>query len=342
MASTFSRGRPSPPRVSLLHISFLRRRVRCRGRLYPPGSGGSGECAAGIGPLFGGSEALGVLPDVGRYAEGTLVYVHQVEARGAAGTESVRDRTGGRDDEAVDSPLDGVNGVQVVMAAEDQLGTEVGEGVEGLLGVGEPVATRELAPYGVVVDHDYTGGVGGGVPEGLPYVLDVCSPDVPDHAEVPEAPGDRTARDAVGRIEARNHHPRHLQGRAQVLGDVPGVSRVLELVCLFPEQAAQVARHGPEPADVVVAGDDDVGSDLLDGVEVFAGLRELLLRAALCEIARDRDRIRVDLDDKLSQGVQPLGGGGSPEVEVREVQHRGHGDGFYPTGPERETRPAQS
>src|SRR3712207_3136529 len=123
---------------------------------------------------------------------------------------------------------------------------------------------RELSPYGVVVDHDDSGVVGGGIFEGFPCALDIRVLDVPDHAEVPKAPGDRAARDAVGRVEARYDHTRHLQGRAEILGDVPGVPGVLEVVSLLAEQAADVAGHGPEPADVVVAGDDDVGRDLPD------------------------------------------------------------------------------
>src|SRR5919199_4482674 len=173
-------------------------------RLYRPGSGGSGYRAAGGGPLIGGDEAPGILPGVGRYAECVLVYIHQVEARGAPGPKAVRDRPGCRDDEAVDTPLDVVDGLQVIMAAEDQLGAQRREGVEGLLGVGEPVAARELAPYGVVVDHDDAGGVGGSLLEDFPYAFDVLSLDVSDHAEVPKAPGDRAAGDAVGSVEARD------------------------------------------------------------------------------------------------------------------------------------------
>src|SRR5919202_2314352 len=270
-------------------------------RLYRPGSGGSGDRAAGEGPLIGGDEAPGILPGVGRYAEGVLVYIHQVEARGAPGPKAVRDRPGCRDDEAVDTPLDVVDGLQVIMAAEDQLGAQRREGVEGLLGVGEPVAARELAPYGVVVDHDDAGGVRGGLREDFSQALDIRVLYVPDHAEIPEAPGDRATRDTVGRVEARDDRPLYLQGRAQVAGDVPRVPGVFEVVGLLPEQAAHVAGHGPEPADVVVAGDDDVGCDLRDLVQVFAGPHELLLRAPLGEVARDRDRVRRYLGDKLPQ-----------------------------------------
>src|SRR3712207_2645642 len=163
------------------------------------------------------------MPGVGGYVEGALVYGDHVEARGAPGAEAVRDRPRGRDDEAVDAPLDVVDGLQVVVAAEDKLGTEVGEGVEGLLGVGETVAARELAPYGVVVDHDDAGSVGGGALEGSLHALDIRVLDVPDHTEIPKAPGDRASRDAVGRVEARYDRTRHLQGGAEVIGDVPGV-----------------------------------------------------------------------------------------------------------------------
>src|SRR5919107_1235965 len=153
MASTFSRGRPSPPRVSLLHMwsAILLGGVRCRGRLYRPGSGGSGDRAAGVGSLFCGGKAVAALPGVRRYAEGALVYGNQVEARGAPWADAGRDRPRGRDDQAVDAPLDVVDGLQVVVAAEDELGTELGEGVEGGLGGCGPAAPRERAPYGGVV-----------------------------------------------------------------------------------------------------------------------------------------------------------------------------------------------
>ena len=59
---------------------------------------------------------------------------------GASGADAVRDGARGRDYETVFAPLDGVDGVLVVVAAEDQLRAEVGEGVEGLLRIGEAVA----------------------------------------------------------------------------------------------------------------------------------------------------------------------------------------------------------
>src|ERR671916_520302 len=122
----------------------------------------------------------------------------------------------------------------------------------------------------------------------------------PWRPEGSEAPGDRASGDAVGRVDASYDGPPHLQGRAQVLGDVPLVPGVLELVGLLAEEAAHVAGHGPEPADVVVAGDDDAGCLLLDPVQVLARLRELLPGAPLREIPGDRDRVRRELDDKLS------------------------------------------
>ena len=119
--------------------------------------------------------------------------------------------------EAARAPLDGVDGVLMVVAAEDQLRTEVGEGVEGLLGVGEPVAARELAPYGVVVDHHDAGGVGGGVLEGLPHAHHVSVFDLPYNPEVPEAAGDRTPRYAVGRVHAGDDQPRYLQRGTEIV-----------------------------------------------------------------------------------------------------------------------------
>ena len=103
---------------------------------------------------------------------------------------------------------------------------------------------------------------------------------------------------------------------------------------LLAEQAAHVAPHGPEPADVVVAGDDDVGCDLPDLIQVPAGLHELLLRATLRQVAGDGYGVRLQLGYEFLQGVQPLGGSRPPEVQVRDVQYPGHGR-FYPNGPTR-------
>src|ERR687898_3152693 len=292
--------------------------------------------------LVGGDEAFGVLPRVGGYAEVALIYIHQVKARDASGAEAIRDRARRRDHEPVDAPLDGVDGLQVVVAAENELGAELGEGVEGGLRVGETVAARELAPYRVVVDHDDSGGVGGGALEGLPHALDVRMLDVPDHAEILEAFGDGAPRDTVGSIQARDHRPRHLQGGGQILADELDVAGVLELVGLLAEEAAHVAPHGPEPADVVVAGDDDVGRDLPDPVQVAAGLLELPLGATLREVARDGDGVGLQLGDEFQQGLQPRGGSRAPKVEVRGVQYRGHHDGFYPNGSYPKTRRAHS
>ena len=77
---------------------------------------------------------------MGRYVDLVVFYLDHVEARCASRTDTVRDGPRGRDDQTVDAPLDGVDGVLVVVPAENQLGTEVGEGVEGLLRIGEAVA----------------------------------------------------------------------------------------------------------------------------------------------------------------------------------------------------------
>src|SRR5215208_5542095 len=99
---------------------------------------------------------------MGCYVELVVFYLDHVEAGGAPRADAVGDGSGGRDYEAVRAALDGVYGVQVVVAAEDQPRAEVGEGGEGLLRVGEAVAAGGLAPYGgVVKQHDAgRGGVG--------------------------------------------------------------------------------------------------------------------------------------------------------------------------------------
>ena len=77
---------------------------------------------------------------MGRYVDLVVYYLDDVEARCASGTDTVRDGPRGGDDQTVGAPLDSMDGVQVVVPAEDQLGTEVGEGVEGLFRIGETVA----------------------------------------------------------------------------------------------------------------------------------------------------------------------------------------------------------
>src|SRR5918993_428616 len=64
-----------------------------------------------------------------------------------------------------------------------------------------------------------------------------------------------TMRAASAEALVKISRPRHLQGRAQILRDVPGVPGVLEVVGLLAEQPAHVAGYRPEPANVVVAGD---------------------------------------------------------------------------------------
>ena len=120
-----------------------------------------------------------------------------------------------------------MHGLQVVVAAEDELGAQRCEGVEGLRRVGEAVASGELAPDGVVVDHDHAGGVGGGGVEGGPGQLDVGVLDVPDHAEVPEASRYRAPRYAVGRVQAGDDRPRNLERAAEILRDEPLVPEYL-------------------------------------------------------------------------------------------------------------------
>ena len=100
---------------------------------------------------------------------------------------------------------------------------------------------------------------------------------------------------------------------------------------------AEVAGHGSEPADVVVAGDHDVGRNVAQPVEVIAGPRELPLRAALCEVAGDGDGVRLRPGDELPEAIQPLLGGRAAKVQVRDVRYGGHKAGFYPKGPDRKT-----
>ena len=77
---------------------------------------------------------------MGSYVDLVVFYLDDVEARCASGTDPVRDGPRGRDDQTVGTPLDGVDGVLVIVPAQDQLGTEIGEDVEGLLRIGEAVA----------------------------------------------------------------------------------------------------------------------------------------------------------------------------------------------------------
>src|SRR5215207_2890730 len=343
MASTFSRGSPSPPRVSLLHIwIFPSVRVGGVAADYTVGVGSSlprGR-AARESAVFRGYEARVLAPGVGRYMHLVVLYLHDVEARRPSLADAVGDGARGRDDQAARPPLDGVDGILVVVPAQDQLSTQVGEGVQGLLRVGEAVAARQLAPYGVVVDHDDAGGVGGGVRERLPHAHYVRVLDLTDNAEVSEAARDRTARDAVGGVHAGDDRARYFERRAQLVRDVPRVPGILEPVGLLPEEPgeAEVACYGPQPADVVVARDHHAGSRLFEGIQVGAGVRELPVRTALGKVAGDGYRVRPVLLDELQEGVEALGDSGPPEVQIRNVHERGHEKRFYPNTPVRQTR----
>src|SRR5918997_273149 len=307
-------------------------------------SGLPGGGAPGKGAVFGGYEARSLAPGVGRYVDLVVFYFDHVEAGGAAGADAVGDGPRGGDYEAVHALLDGVYGVLVVVAAEDQLRAEVGEGVEGLLRVGQAVAAGELAPYGVVVDHHDAGRVGGGVVEGFPETQHVGVLDVPYNPQVPEAARDRTPRDAVGRVDAGDDRAGDLQGGAQLLRDVPLVFGVLEAVGLLPEEPreTEVARHGPEPADVVVAGDDHAGRHLFERIQVGARFGELRVRAALGQVAGDGHRVGPVLLDEPPQGIEALGYRGPPEVQIRNVHEGGHEKRFYPNTPGRQTWPVAS
>ena len=99
-----------------------------------------GGRAAWKSAVFRGYEAASLAPGVGRYVDLVVFYLDDVEARCASGTDTVRDGPRGRDDQTVGAPLDSVDGVLVVVPAEDQLSAQVREGVEGLLRVGKAVA----------------------------------------------------------------------------------------------------------------------------------------------------------------------------------------------------------
>jgi hypothetical protein len=97
-------------------------------------------CAAWKCAVFRGYEAAFLAPGMGSNVDFLVFYLDDVKARCASGTDTIRDGPRGGDDQTVGAPLDSVDGVQVVVPAEDQLGTEVGESVEGLLCIGEAVA----------------------------------------------------------------------------------------------------------------------------------------------------------------------------------------------------------
>ena len=152
--------------------------------------------------------------------------------------------------------------------------------------------------------------------EDLPYTHHVSVFDLAYNTEVPQAAGDRTPRDAVGRVHTRDDHPGYLQRRTQVFRDVPDVPGVLELVGLLPEETgeAEVAGHGPEPADVVVAGDNGIRCYLPEGIQVGAGVRKLPVRAALRQVAGDGHGVWLDLCNILSESIKAFGDRGTPEV----------------------------
>src|SRR5215218_25471 len=121
------------------------------------------------------------------------------------------------------------------------------------------MAAGGRAPYGIVVDHDYSGGLRPCVLEGLLDLLEVALVDVPYHPEVPEAAGERPARDAMCGVAPGDYRPRHLQGRVELRGDVPGVPEVVG-----SPSKVEVAGDSPYPTYIMVAGDDDDGGGLAD------------------------------------------------------------------------------
>src|ERR671916_1090344 len=77
-ASTFSRGRPSPPRVSLLHmLSHPFSWLLLSGGLYPAMRGRSD--ATGKEVFLSGDEPFGISPGIRNYAQGALVEIDEVE-----------------------------------------------------------------------------------------------------------------------------------------------------------------------------------------------------------------------------------------------------------------------
>ena len=65
-------------------------------------------------------------------------------------------------------------------------------------------------------------------------------------------------------------------------------------------------------------------------IQVGASVRELPVRTALGQVARDGHRVGPDLPDERPQGVEALGDSGPPEVQIRDVHEGGHEYRFYP------------
>ena len=164
------------------------------------------------------------------------------------------------------------------------------------------------------------------------HTRDVGVFDLSYNAEVTQAAGDGTPRDAVCRVYAGDDDPWYFQGRTQVLRDVPEISGVLELVGLFPEETGEteVAGHGPQPADIVVAGDDGARCYLPEGIEVDPGVRKLSVGAALRQVAGDGHGVRPQFCDVLFQGVEAFGDRGTPEMQIRNMRKGCHELRFYP------------
>src|SRR5215210_2023998 len=219
----------------------------------------------------------------------------------------------------------------MVVAAQDDLGPEPGKRLQRLFGVGEPVAAGGLAPNWVVVDHDDARIVRSGLLEGFFDLAQVALVDVPYDAEVPEAAREGAARDAVGSVAPGDDRAGYLQGGVELRRDVADVLGILEVVSAPVAQKAEVevSRDGADPTHVVVAGDDDDGRGLAHRVEVGTGLLELGVRAALREVAGDRDGVRPQLPDQAEQRVQLRGHGGTAEMEVRSVQDPDHEKAVY-------------
>ena len=90
----------------------------------------------------------------------------------------------------------------MVVAAQHELDTHLGEGAENLLGVLESVALRQLALHGIVVHDDDPRIARRRSAERPLGVLDLVAAEIADDGDVAHVPGERAARYTLGGVES--------------------------------------------------------------------------------------------------------------------------------------------
>lgn len=97
-----------------------------------------------------------IRPDPGRNVYSLLPDPDLVHRRRAPAARTIRDGAGGRDDGAFSRMLDVVNRFLVIVAAKNQINTNLRKATEDLVRAFEPVSLRQLALHWIVMHDDHS------------------------------------------------------------------------------------------------------------------------------------------------------------------------------------------